>query len=285
MEDLLTVFVESLKMKAIELVTEYGFKILIALILLLVGFKLIKLAVKLIDVAFKKSKLDISLSKFLISLIRMCLKIALVMVIAGQVIDISPIVAIGAAASIGAGMAMQGSLANLTGGVLILLLRPFSVGDYISEKAFGNEGVVEDIQVFYTTLLTKDNKTIIIPNGHLANSSVINFTREKFRRVDLVFQVDYKEDPRIIREILITIATSHKDVLKNKDIIANLEMHSDKGTYYNLWVWCDAINYMTVKYDLIEQVKLKFDEYNIMIPAPRMDVTISSMPKNENATI
>lgn len=285
MGDLATAFLESLKMEGIQLVTEYGFKILIALILYFVGFKFIKLVVKLVEVTFKKSRLDLSLSKFLISLIRMGLKVAIVLVIAAQIIEITPILALGAGASIGIGMAMQGSLANLTGGVLILLLRPFSIGDYISEKAFGNEGVVEDIQVFYTTLLTKDNKTVIIPNGQLANNCVINFTREKRRRVDLTFEVDYKEDPRIIREILLRVAMAHKDVLKDREVVANMEFNSEKGTMYNLWVWCESVNYMKVKYDLIEQIKLEFDGQNIMIPYPRMDVTISSMPKGERAPI
>ncbi|MBC7959585.1 MAG: mechanosensitive ion channel [Vallitaleaceae bacterium] len=266
MEDLVTTLLEALKLKFIEIVTSYGLKIIFALILFLVGFKLIKGIVKITEVAFRKSKLDLSLAKFLISLIRMFLKVALAMVIVSQLIDITPIVAIGAAASIGVGMAMQGSLANLTGGILILLLRPFSIGDYINEKAFGNEGTVEDIQVFYTTLLTKDNKTVIIPNGQLANNSVINFSREKFRRVDLVFQIENEDDPRRVQQLLIEVAKAHEKVIQDKEMVANMETHSDKGTFYNLWVWCESSNYIKVKYDLIEGIHYKLEEAGISIP-------------------
>lgn len=280
METFLIDFLNTLKDKAVELLTNYGLKIIIALILYVVGFRVIKLIVKIINAAFKKSKMDISLSKFLISLIRSGLKVTLVFMIVAQLTDITPILAVGAAAGIGVGMALQGSLANLTGGVLILMLRPFSVGDYISETAFGNEGVVEDIQVFYTTLTTKDNKTVVIPNGPLANNSVTNFTKEKYRRVDLVFTADYEADAVKVKDALKQVALKHELVLKDRDIVTNMEAHGDSGVAYNLWAWCESCNYIKVKYDLIEQVKHKFDELDIVIPYPHMDVNITSMPLN-----
>lgn len=278
MQTFLMDFLDTLKYRAVEILTNYGLKIIIALILYLVGFRLIKVIVKVINGAFKKSKMDISLSKFLISLIRSGLKVTLVFMIIDQLTDITPILAIGAAAGVGVGMALQGSLANLTGGVLILMLRPFSIGEYINEAAFGNEGIVEDIQVFYTTLLTKDNKTVVIPNGPLANNSITNFTREKYRRVDLVFTADYEADAVEVKNALKQVALKHEFVLKDREIITNMEAHGDSSIAYNLWVWCESCNYIKVKYDLIEQVKQKFDELDIVIPYPHMDVNITSMP-------
>lgn len=263
------------KADLIKMGKDYGLKIIISIVLLFVGFKVIKIIVKVTEKALKKSKIDLSLTKFLLSFVRLGLKITLVLLIAQYLVgDLTPLLAIGAAAGIGIGMALQGSLANFMGGVLILINRPFSVGDYISETAFGNMGTVEGIQVLYTTLLTIDNKTVIIPNGQLANSSITNFSREKIRRIDLIFNVDYSEDTNKVKEALLEVANDHPNVLKDHEIYTSMYMHKDSGVDFILWVWCDSPNYVKTKYDLIEKVKNKFDEKGISIPYPQMDVRV-----------
>lgn len=266
-----------IKTDLINMGKEYGIKILILLILLFIGLKVIKLIAKVTEKALHKSKIDLSLTKFLVSFVRLGLKISLFLLIANGLLgDLTPLLAIGAAAGIGVGMALQGSLANFMGGVLILLTRPFSIGDYINEKAFGNEGTVEGIQVLYTTLLTKDNKTVIIPNGQLANSSIINFTREKLRRIDLIFNVDYSEDNDKVKEALLEVVNHHPLVLQDHEIYTSIHQHRESGVDYVLWAWCESANYVKVRYDIIEQVKLKFDEKGIKIPFPQMDVRITN---------
>lgn len=258
---------------------DYGLKILFSIVLLFIGLKVVKLIVKITEKALNKSKIDLSLTKFLLSFVRLGLKISLFLLIGQYLVgDLTPLLAIGAAAGIGVGMALQGSLANFMGGVLILLTRPFSVGDYISEKAFGNAGTVEGIQVLYTTLLTIDNKTVIIPNGQLANSSIINFSRERFRRIDLIFNVDYSEDTNKVKETLLEVARQHPMVLQDQEIYTSMYEHKDSGVDFILWVWCESANYVKTRYDLIEQVKNKFDEKGISIPYPQMDVRVVNEP-------
>jgi small conductance mechanosensitive channel len=171
-------------------------------------------------------------------------------------------------------MALQGSLANLTGGILILLLRPFKVGDFIEEKAFGHEGIVEDIQVFYTTLRTRDNKVITIPNGNLSNSSITNHSTMDIRRVDLTFGVAYEEDTFAVKKAIRQVIDNHDLILGDREPYINISEHGDSSVNFAVLVWCKTKDYLQVKFDLIEQMKIKFDEENISIPYPHMDVNI-----------
>lgn len=273
---------EELNVEFIKALKAYGLKIVVLLILLLIGLRVIRIIVKITEKALHKSKIDISLTKFLVSLVRMALKVSLILLILNALIGgLTPLLAIGAAAGVGIGMALQGSLANFMGGVLILMTRPFSVGDFIHEKAFGNEGTVEGIQVLYTTLLTIDNKTVIIPNGNLANSSITNFSREKLRRIDLIFNVDYAENIQKVKTALLEVANQNPLVLKDHEIFTSVHQHRESGVDFILWLWCESTYYTKLKYELIEQVKLKFDVEGIKIPFPQLDVRIT----NNDATM
>lgn len=264
---------DELKTSLLIFVTEHGIKLVVALLIFIIGWQLIKYFTKAIDKAFKKSKMDLSLSKFLISAIRVTLKVLLIVIFAQQIgIQMAPVLAVVGAAGLGVGMALQGSLANLTGGILILLLRPFSIGDYISEKAFGHEGTVDEIHVFYTTLITRDNKEITIPNGALANNSIINFTKKQTRRVDLEFGADYKADTQTVKNAIAQVIEQHPLIIKEMDTVIKIKEHGDHAVKYMVLVWCNAQDYLTVKYDIIESVKLKFDEMDINIPYPQLDV-------------
>ncbi|QUH32004.1 mechanosensitive ion channel [Vallitalea guaymasensis] len=266
---------DNIKVKALEILTVYGFKILMSLLILIIGSKIIKYLVKLMEKFLKKSKVDVSLSKFLLSAVRLILKILLGIIIMENLeVPMTSLIAVLGATGIGIGMALQGSLANLTGGILILLLRPFKVGDFIEEKAFGHEGIVEDIQVFYTTLRTRDNKVITVPNGSLSNSSIINHSTMDIRRVDLTFGVAYEEDTFAVKRAIKEVIEKHALILKDREPYINISEHGDSSVNFAVLVWCKTKDYLQVKFDLIEQIKIKFDEENISIPYPHMDVNI-----------
>ncbi|WP_242986427.1 mechanosensitive ion channel family protein [Vallitalea guaymasensis] len=266
---------DNIKVKALEILTVYGFKILMSLLILIIGSKVIKYLVKLMEKFLKKSKVDVSLSKFLLSAVRLILKILLGIIIMENLeVPMTSLIAVLGATGIGIGMALQGSLANLTGGILILLLRPFKVGDFIEEKAFGHEGIVEDIQVFYTTLRTRDNKVITVPNGSLSNSSIINHSTMDIRRVDLTFGVAYEEDTFAVKRAIKEVIEKHALILKDREPYINISEHGDSSVNFAVLVWCKTTDYLQVKFDLIEQIKIKFDEENISIPYPHMDVNI-----------
>jgi small conductance mechanosensitive channel len=263
------------KIKALDLIAKYGLKLIVSLIIFAVGLKIIKYLVKLMEKFFEKSKVDVSLSKFLISASRLMLKILLIVIVIENLeIPTTSIIAVIGATGIGVGMALQGSLANLTGGILILLLRPFKVGDFIEERAFGHEGIVEDIQVFYTTLRTRDNKVITLPNGNLSNNSVINHSTMSIRRVDLTFGVAYEENTKAVKDAIRQVINKHPLIIKDKEPYINICEHGDSSVNYAVLVWCNTQDYLKVKFDLIEQMKIKFDQENISIPYPHMDVNI-----------
>lgn len=278
--DQLTLQWNTIKLNIATALTKYGLKIIVSLILLLVGLKVIAYSMKLMSKFFEKSKVDVSLSKFLLSAIRLVLKgLLFVMVIQNVGFETAPLLAIIGATGIGLGMALQGSLANLTGGILILLLRPFKVGDFIEEQAHGHEGIVEDIQVFYTTLKTRDNKVITIPNGGLSNDSVINHSTMDIRRVDLTFGVAYEADTYEVKKVIRSVIDKHPLIMKDKEPYINICEHGDSSINFAVLVWSKTEDYLTVKFDLIEQMKIAFDQENISIPYPHMDVNIINSGK------
>jgi small conductance mechanosensitive channel len=268
--------IEGIILTVLTFITTQGLTLLGAVLLVFIGFKVVQWVVGIIEKGFNKSKMDISLAKFLLSAINIALKVAIVIMAITMVFEsaTATIITVLGTVGIGVGLALQGSLANLAGGILILVLRPFNVGDYIAESAYGNEGMVQDIHVFYTTLVTNDKKTIIIPNGNLSNGSITNFTREKLRRVDLKFGVDYNSDINKVKAAIRAVIEAN-DLIVNKDqSVIKLSEHGDSAINFLTLVWCAPANYLTVKFDMIENVKLKFDEENISIPYPHMDVKI-----------
>lgn len=251
----------------------YGMKLILAIGVFLIGLKIIKYLARGVDKALKKSKIDTSLESFILSLTKIIFKILLFIVVISMVgVQTTSFVAIIGSAGLAIGLALQGSLANFAGGVLIIVLKPFKVGDYI--EAAGYAGTVKEIQVFYTVLITPDNRTIIIPNGSLSNSSAVNYSVMDTRRVDLIFGVGYEEDINKVKEILNGIAQEHKLVLKDPEPFIRVGEHGDSSVNFFVRVWCNSGDYWTVYHDLIEIVKIKFDEKDINIPYPHMDVIL-----------
>ena len=256
-----------------------GIKLIIGTLAIVIGFKIInKLSKRFINLAEKRN-VDMTLIKFIKSFISYTLKILLVLIIAGSYwkLELSGLAAIVASAGVAIGLALQGSLSNFAGGFIILLLRPFKVGDYIQTGQF--EGTVEQIGVFYTSLTTIDNKVVLIPNGSLSNGSLVNYSAKDTRWVDLVFAVSYESDILKVRGILKDIVQQHRLVLDYPEPFVGLLEQADSSLNFAVRVWVNTPDYWTVYFDLLEEVKLRFDKEEISIPYPQIDLHLKQMIK------
>ena len=237
------------------------------------GSKLIKLAKKWIKKSPKLGKVDMGVRTFLSSFLGIMLYAVLFVSIA-MILGIPTTSFVTALASCGVaiGLALQGALGNLAGGIMILIFKPFKVGDYINTSAAS--GTVTNISIMYTVLKTPDNKVITIPNGTLTNSVIENYSASDERRVDLKFTASYDADVDKVKGILLSVAESHHKVLKDPAPFARLTNHGDSALEYTVRVWCKASDYWDVNFDIIETVKKEFDANGISIPYPQMDIHI-----------
>nr|WP_296649464.1 mechanosensitive ion channel domain-containing protein [Romboutsia sp. 13368] len=264
--------------KLIEWTATTGFKLIIGALIISIGFKLINKFVGRFIYVLEKKDVDITLSKFLKSLITVGLKIILVLPVLGYWgIELSGIAALVASAGVAIGLALQGSLSNFAGGFIILFIRPFKVGDYIETATYG--GTVEQIGLFYTQLVTIDNKQILIPNGTLSNGSLINYSAKPTRRVDLIFSVGYENDITHVKEVLNKIVERNKLILKDPAPFVAVSAHSASSVDFIVRAWCNTENYWSIYYDLLEEVKITFDKENISIPYPQMDLHLKEALK------
>lgn len=246
-----------------------------ALILLFVGKKLINFIMKILNSSFDRAETDRSLRGFLNSLIRIILYAVLIMIIADQIgIPTTSFLAVLGSAGLAVGMALQGSLSNFAGGVLILFLKPFGVGDYIVEDNKGNQGTVEKIDLFYTHLITGDNRRVIIPNGTLANTSLTNVSAQKVRRVDWKVGIAYSADLKKAKELLKDILDSREKILKDRDIVVYVDNLGESSVDIGFRGWVNASDYWSEKWAVLEEVKLVFDENGIEIPFNQLDVHV-----------
>jgi len=267
------VFVEFLTVTAIPALI----KVVIALAIYFVGAYLIKALMNITAKAMEKANLDAGVQSFLKSALKIVLYVILIFIIISYFgIATTGLAALFASAGVTVGLALQGSLSNLAGGVLILILKPFKVGEYI--VACGDEGTVTSIEILCTKLRTADNKVVIIPNGALANSNITNVSREEFRRVDMVFSVEYNSDLKLVKNLLQTAGERHELVLKDEDhaIMVFISEFGASSIDFGFRVWCKNSDYWTVKWDLMEQVKEVFDANNIEIPFNQLDVNMKN---------
>ncbi|MCS6110098.1 mechanosensitive ion channel [Clostridium botulinum] len=252
-----------------------GLKIVIGFIALWIGWKLVNKIIKTMDRVLKRKDFDVTLTMFLNAFINISLKVLLVMIMMDYVgLKTTGLVTLIGSAGLAVGLALQGSLSNFAGGVVILLIRPFNIGDFID--AVGHSGKVEKIGIFYTSLLTIDNKQILIPNGKLANDSIINYTAKDKRRVDLQFSAGYDENVIEVKNIIEQVVLSNDKILKDPEYFIGLSEHADSSVNFILRAWTNTEDYWDVYYDLLEKVKIKFDDEKISIPYPQMDVHIKN---------
>ena len=250
---------------------EYGVQFIVAIVLLLAGFWIIKKIVKAIKKVMEKSKVDDTLIPFLLSLVSMSLKILLVIsVISYFGIPMTSFVALIAAAGLAVGMALSGTLQNFAGGVILLIIKPFKVGDFI--EAQGYMGVVNEIQIFNTILTTTDNKWVIIPNGGLSTGALVNYSSEKTRRVDLVFGIGYGDDIDKAKEIIASVMNKHKAVLSSPEPFIGVIELADSSVNLVTRIWVNAADYWDLFFYMQEYVKKEFDKQGISIPFPQHDV-------------
>ncbi len=247
-------------------------KTLITILLIwIIGKKIIKVTLNIVHKTFERTNMDVSLEKFLESLIKFALYAVLAVTIVSTLgIETTSIVTLIGSLGLTVGLSLQGSLSNFAGGVLILLFKPFRVGDYI--VACGCEGTVEVIDLLYTKLTTVDNKKITIPNGTLANSNITNVAIEPTRRVDVAINVAYNTDLKKAKSILEEQIRAHKDVLKDQDVSVFVDVLGDSSITIMTRCWVMSENYWTVMWDLKESFKVAMDANNISIPYPQLDV-------------
>lgn len=257
---------------------QYGSQVLLAIITLLVGWWIIGRISKGILVVMEKRNVDRSLHGFVGNLIGLGLKVLLVISVAGMIgIETTSFIAIVGAAGLAVGFALQGSLANFAGGILILFLRPFKVGEYIEAQGIG--GTVDNIQIFHTVLKTPDNKTVVVPNGSLSNGNIINYSRQPTRRVDVNIGIDYGDDIKKAREILLRLAHADDRVLKDPEPAVRLTGLGDSSVDLSLRMWAKTDDFWGVMWDITELAKETFDQEGITIPFPQRTVHMMAQEK------
>ncbi|MCR4618076.1 MAG: mechanosensitive ion channel [Lachnospiraceae bacterium] len=265
-------YIEELGPKALTV----GIRIVLAIVIFIVGLQLIKLVRKLIGKGMTKAKADIGVKQFVDSFINAALFVLLILLIAIQCgVDAASIVAIIGSAGVAIGLAVQGSLANLIGGILILILKPFTVGDYIVDSGSGKEGTVIEIKIFHTSLRTFDNKIVVLPNGNLANNVITNVTKEDTRRIDINVGISYDADIDKAKSVLTKMLEDDECVLKDKEHRVVVNALSDSSVDLIVRFWVKAEDYWDTYYRLTENTKKTLDRENVSIPYPQMDVHIT----------
>ena len=262
-------WVEGLFPKVFDMILE----IALAFVFIVIGMKLIKWTRKLLTKSLEKNNADTGLIQFLDSLVKYGLYIILALTILQRFgVQTTSIVAAIGSVGVAIGLALQGSLSNFAGGVIILLIKPFKVGDYVIQGSL--EGTVSEIQLFYTTLTTGDNRKIIIPNGQLADNSLINATAADTRRLDIKVGISYKSDVKLAKDLLLKLGNADEDTLKEegKAPMAVVNELGDSAVGMMLRVWTTTDKYWDVKFRLTEAVKASFDEAVIEIPINQLDV-------------
>ena len=255
-----------------------GIKIVISLIVLAVSFRVINLISRKIEGRFKaNAKHDKTIVKVLGYIGKVGAKILVVIGVVGYLgIDTSGLTALITSLGVCAGLAVNGALSNLAGGVIIIFTRPFKIDDYIEVESTDVAGTVEDIQIVCTKLRTPDNKVIYVPNGTLSNSNIINYSEKDTRRVDFDFAISYEADFEKTREIVTKICSSHSLVLTDPAPMVRILGYGDNGVRITARVWVNNSDYWTVKFDILEGIKKGLDENRISIPYNQLDVHIKS---------
>ncbi len=262
--------------KGVTMIMEYAPTLLLAVLALIIGLWVIKMITKGVSKMMKKQDIDESLRPFLVSLLSAILKIMLVISVVQMVgVEMTSFVAILAAAGFAIGMALSGTLQNFAGGVMILIFKPFKVGDVIDAQ--GHVGGVKEIQIFNTILKTPDNKTIIIPNGPLSTGSMVNYSTEETRRVDFTFGIGYDDDIDKAKETLMTLIKADERIFTDPAPFIAVSELADSSVNFAVRVWAKSSDYWGIFFDMNENVKKEFDKQKISIPYPQTDVHLHKL--------
>ncbi len=258
-----------------EYVIKYGAQVVLAIVTLIIGFWIIGKIIRGLKKHFNSKHIDDTLQPFLVGMLGYSLKVMLVISVMTMVgIKMTSFIAVLGAAGLAVGMALSGTLQNFAGGVMLLLLKPFKIGDFI--EAQGYMGVVEEIQIFSTKIKSVDNKVIYIPNGGLSTSSLVNYSAEATRRVDLSFGISYSDSIDKAKDLIRKVIDSNKKVLHSPEPLIVVGELGDSSVNITTRVWTNTPDYWEVYFYLTEMVKKEFDNNGISIPFPQTDVHLYS---------
>ena len=256
-----------------DLIIAYGGTVLLAIIFLIVGLWIIKRIIRVVGKTMDKRGVDASLQPFLKSLIGALLKVMLIISVISMLgVEMTSFIAVLGAAGLAVGLALQGSLANFAGGVLILLLKPFKVGDFIDTGS--HSGTVREIQIFYTYITTTTNQEIIVPNGDLSNNAVKNYSFHDTRRIDFTFGIGYDDNIDQAKEILMKLITAEEHVMKDPAPVVFIENLNDSSVDFRVRAWSKSSDYWGIVNSMSEKVKKSFDSAGVSIPFPQRDIHV-----------
>lgn len=262
-----------------EWAATYGMKILAAAAILIIGRLVVGIVTSFVRKLMTKTKVDETLTKFITSLIKIfLLMVVFIAALNSLGVETTSLIAILGAAGLAIGLALQGSLSNFSAGVMLIIFRPFTTGDYV--EAGGTSGSVEEIRIFNTILKTIDNKMVIIPNGNIIGNNIINYSAEDTRRVDMVFGIGYDDNLKKAKEILLRLIDEDERILKDPEAAVAVSELANSSVNFVVRPWVKTADYWTVYFDFTEKVKLTFDAEGISIPYPQQDVHMYQKSSN-----
>lgn len=261
-----------------------GYRLLVVAFIIIIGMRIISSVKKMFSRSFERMEMEISLRKFLMSVLSVAMYLLLALIAADKLgFNPASLIAVVGSAGVAVALSLQESLSNFAGGIIIMVMKPFRVGDYIVTTTTGIEGTVKIIGLIYTSLLTPDNRMVVIPNGGLANSSITNVTAEDKRRIEIQVGISYESDLRRAKELLLQILDTHPMALHEEDRMPQVfvwELGSNSVVLGGR-VWSKMEDYWTVKFEITEQIKLTFDREGIEIPYQRVDIKVAGLETGE----
>lgn len=256
-------------------VIQFAVNFVIALLIVVIGFKCIKYVVGFCQRVFVRANMDPTLQTFLISAIKIGLKVLFVFwAITKMGVAASSVIALLGSGAIALGLAIQGSLTNIAGGVVLLFMKPFKIGDWIVEGGSGKEGTVEGIGIMYTKIVTKDNRMIMIPNGSLASSTITNVSSKETRLEDIIVGIEYSESIKKVREVLNQVLDKEEAILRDQEIEVFVNEFKDSCIDMRIRFWVNSSDYWPCKWRMLENIKEAFDANGISIPFNQLDVNL-----------
>jgi small conductance mechanosensitive channel len=255
--------------------TSTGIKLVIAIVLLIITFKIVNVFTKRMYKRMQKKNVDETIARVGTQSLRIALKVLILVCLVGYVgIETASISAVIASLGVGISLAVQGTLSNFAGGVIIIVMRPFKIGDFITSS--GESGTVEDIKLFYTHIVTTDNRAVVIPNGTLANNVIVNASAKDTRRVDLVVSAAYGSDVALVKKVIKEVCASNELIFKDPAPFVELSCMGESSLDFTVRAWCNRPDYWTVNFFLLDSIKKAFDENGIEIPFNQLDVNLKT---------